>query len=65
MESKENKIEEFPTFLMNEQPAVCSICGARCEHLTDSLNNKTLMSCLDSSCQFIFFEEEDREFLTL
>lgn len=55
-------------FLMNDQPTVCSICGARCEDLADFMHtnaNALLMQCLNPECLFIFFEEEDEEFLTL
>jgi hypothetical protein len=55
-------------FLMNDQPTVCSICGARCEELASfmHINARTLlMQCFYRDCSFIFFEEEDEEFLTL
>jgi len=55
-------------FLVNEQPTVCSICGPRCEDLANFMHTNAhtlLMRCLDPGCLFIFFEEEDEEFLTL
>ena len=55
-------------FLMNDQPTVCGYCGARCEELTNFMHTNAqalLMRCLNPECLFIFFEEEDEEFLTL
>lgn len=58
----------IPFFLMNDQPTVCSICGARCEDLANFMHTNAhmlLMQCLNPECSFIFFEEEDEEFFTL
>jgi hypothetical protein len=58
----------LPIFLMNDQPTVCSICGARCEELASFMHTNArilLMQCLNRDCLFIFFEEEDEEFLIL
>jgi hypothetical protein len=55
-------------FLMNDQPTVCGYCGARCEELANFMHTNAqalLMRCLNPECLFIFFEEEDEEFLTL
>ncbi len=67
---KDNKtpLYEIPTFLMNDQPTVCSICGARCDNLANFMHTNAhmqLMQCLYPDCSFIFFEEEDEEFLKL
>ena len=65
---KYNLSPEIPTFLMNDQPTVCSICGARCDNLADFMytnGHMQLIRCLNPDCSFIFFEEEDEEFLRL
>jgi hypothetical protein len=55
-------------FLMNDQPTICSISGPRCEDLATFMHTNAqtlLVQCLNPDCSFIFFEEEDEEFLTL
>lgn len=64
----ENPLPEIPIFLMNDQPTVCGKCGARYEEIASFMHTnarQALMQCLNPGCQFIFFEEEDEEFLTL
>jgi hypothetical protein len=59
---------KIPVFLMNDQPTVCGYCGARCEHVANFMHTNAHMSllrCLNPDCQFIFFEEEDEEYLRL
>jgi hypothetical protein len=53
--------------LMNDQPAVCGNCGARCEDLAGFMHinaRQAFMQCVNPGCRFIFFEEDDEEFLT-
>lgn len=55
-------------FLMNDQPFTCPYCGARCEEIASFYHTHAksfVEKCLNPACQFIFFEEEDEEFLTL
>lgn len=55
-------------FLMNDQPFTCPQCGARCEEIASfyHTNAKTLIEkCLNKDCGFIYFLEEDEEFIIL
>jgi len=56
------EIKELDIFLMNDQPFTCPHCGSRCEQLADFYHTKSkrfIQLCLNESCMFICFEEED------
>lgn len=61
-------IKPLEIFLMNDQPFTCPHCGARCEALADfyHTNSKRLVQqCLNTTCRFICYEEEDKYYLKL
>lgn len=58
----------LPTFLMNDQPFTCPYCGSRCEELGSFYHTKAksfVQKCLNETCGFVCFEEEDEDSLKL
>jgi hypothetical protein len=57
------KMNDFNTYLMGDQPTTCPICGARTETMLELLNSPILQFhvCLSEDCRYIFFLEEDLE----
>lgn len=57
-------IQPLETFLMNDQPFTCPHCGARCEELADFYHTNAkrfIQQCLNDSCAFVCYEEEDTQ----
>ncbi len=60
--------EPLEIFLMNDQPFTCPHCGSRCIEIASFSHTNSKMfiqQCLNSSCSFICFEEEDEYYLKL
>lgn len=57
------KMIDFNTYLMGDQPTTCPICGARTETLLEVLNSPITQFhlCLSEDCRYVFFLEEDLE----
>lgn len=67
MDMKYTEIKPLEIFLMNDQPFTCPHCGARSEMLADfyHTNSKSgIQYCLDDSCGFICYEEENEVFVS-
>ncbi len=62
------QIQPLEIFLMNDQPFICPICGARCETLADYYHTNSkrfVQSCLNDTCSFVCNEEEDEYYLKI
>jgi len=57
------KMNDFNTYLMGDQPTTCPICGARTATMLELLNSPITQfhDCLSEDCRYIFFLEEDLE----
>jgi hypothetical protein len=57
------KINDFNTYLMGDQPTTCPICGARTETMLELLNSPIIQFhvCLSEDCRYTLFLEEDLE----
>ncbi len=61
-------IQPLEIFLMNDQPFTCPHCGTRCEEVANFYHTNTkrfIQQCLNDSCAFVCYEEEDEYYLKL
>lgn len=61
-------LKSLETFLMNDQPFTCPICGCRCEELASFYHTNAkcfIQRCLNANCHYTCYEEEDKYYLKL